>query len=240
MNMSRFTLALLMAIGCALLGPGTLALPGAIPAAAAQPPTGEESHAEDSHSEDSHSNDEAAHGAAAHGEGEGGSHGNTNPLSVDPDLAFFTLIIFALLLLVLGKFAWGPIRDALDNREQSIAEQIAEAQRSHDEARRLLGEHEAKLSKAQEEIRGLMDDARKEAEVQKQSIMAEAEKAAAAQQARAVREIHAAKNAALEELAQSEINRVVDLAGRIVGKELRADDHAGLIADAIKRLPSDN
>ena len=51
MNMSRFTLALLMAIGCALLGPGTLALPGAIPAAAAQPPTGEESHAEDSHSE---------------------------------------------------------------------------------------------------------------------------------------------------------------------------------------------
>ena len=141
MNMSRFTLALLMAIGCALLGPGTLALPGAIPAAAAQPPTGEESHAEDSHS-----NDEAAHGAAAHGEGEGESHGNTNPLSVDPDLAFFTLIIFALLLLVLGKFAWGPIRDALDNREQSIAEQIAEAQRSHDEARRLLGEHEAKLA----------------------------------------------------------------------------------------------
>ena len=95
---------------------------------------------------------------------------------MDPDLAFFTLIIFALLLLVLGKFAWGPIRDALDNREQSIAEQIAEAQRSHDEARRLLGEHEAKLAKAQEEIRGLMDDARKEAEVQKQSIMAEAEK----------------------------------------------------------------
>ncbi len=237
MNMFRLTVALLIVIGCAVFG-----LPWAVEGSFLQDAAAQELGHEAAHGE-------AAHGDAAHGDGEHGldghgdshaSHGNSNPLSVDPDLALFSLIVFVILLAVLWRFAWGPIRDALDEREQSIADQIAEAAKSRDEARRLMEEHEAKLASAQDEIRGLMEEARRDAEAQKLAIISEAEAAAASQRELAIRDIETAKVAALQDLAKSEVRRMVDLAGRIVGKELKAEDHASMVADAVRRLPSDN
>jgi F-type H+-transporting ATPase subunit b len=149
-------------------------------------------------------------------------------------------VVFILLLLILRKFAWGPICDALDHREQSIANNLAEAQRSHDEAKRLLAEHEARLAQTAGQVRALMDEARRDAEAQQQAILAEAEAAAANQKQRALKEIDAAKNAALADLARASVDQALGLAGRIVGQELRADDHDRLIQDALAKFPSKN
>ena len=181
------------------------------------------------------------HGAAAHGADDGhGAHANTNPLSIDPDLAIFTFIIFALLAVILRKFAWGPIRDAVEQRERRIAEQLEEAQRNRDEAQRMLSDHEAKLAATADEVKTIMDEARRDAENQKGQIIADAETAAAEQKDRAVREIDAAKNSALEQLASRSVDQAVSLAGRIVGQSLNKDDHGKLIQDALKQFPSDN
>src|SRR6476661_8429765 len=69
-----------------------------------------------------------------------------NPLAFDPDLAIFTFVVFILLVIVLGKFAWPQISAALDERERKIQANIDAAQAQNDEAKRLLGEHEAKLA----------------------------------------------------------------------------------------------
>ena len=53
--------------------------------------------------------------------------GDGGPFSWQSDLAIWTGVVFVVLLLVLWKFAWGPIADALARREQSIAGQIREA-----------------------------------------------------------------------------------------------------------------
>jgi len=208
-------------------------------------------HAGASHDGESHGDDgsHAAHGGEhdshgdhaddAHG-GDAHAGGNTNPLSVDPDLMIFTGIIFCLLLAVLGKFAWGPIRDSLDEREKGIEAQIAEAHRSNEEARRLLAEHEEKVAKASDEVREMLDKAKADAESQKASILAEAEAAAKSQKDRAVKEIHAAKNTALEQLAESSVDQALGLAGSIVGKKLDKKDHTNLIQEALKHIPSDN
>ena len=100
-----------------------------------------------------------------HGDEANASHGNTHPLSFDPDLAIVTAIIFGLLLLILGKFAWGPIRQALDDRENYVATQLDEAKQRHEDAQRLLKEHEQKLAGATDEVRALLDQARKEADL---------------------------------------------------------------------------
>lgn len=180
--------------------------------------------------------------AAGHeaGDGEHASHGNTHPLSADPDLAIFTAIIFGLLLLILGKFAWGPIRQALDDRENFVATQLDEAKQRHEDARRLLKEHEQKLAGATDEVRALLDQARKDADMQKQAILGEAQQAAAAEKDRALREIGAAKNEALQDLADKSVGTAVDLAGRIVGRQLDNKDHANLIEDALKQFTSKN
>lgn len=197
----------------------------------------EAGHAAESSTEGEVAGDHAVGGDEGHA---GETHGNTNPLSVDPDLALVTLAVFVLLFLILRKFAWGPIRDALDQREKGIAHQLDEARRSNEEARRLLEEHQSTLRRTGDEVRELLDQARRDAEAHKQRIVAEAEQAATAQKQRAVREIVAAKDSALEELARTSVDQAIGLAGRIVGRQLSPQDHQDLIQEAIQRFPSDN
>ena len=178
--------------------------------------------------------------AGAQGEETGGGHATSSPISVGPDLAIFTGIIFLLLLMVLSKFAWGPISQALQNREEGLLTQFEEAKRSNEEAHRLLAEHQNKLDGAAEEVRSLIDQAKREAETQKDGILSEAQAAAKSEKDRAVREIQAAKNQALKELAEKSVDTAVGLAGRIVRKQLSPDDHAQLIQDALGQLPSEN
>ena len=49
-----------------------------------------------------------------------------------------------------------------------------------------------------------------------------------------------AKNQALEELLQESVNRAFDLAGQIVGRDLKTEDHARLIKDTLENLPNQN
>lgn len=193
-----------------------------------------------------HGADDHAAGGAAHG----GTHhdpydlsaANAGPKQEDltefrSDLALATLLVFVVLLAVLWKFAWGPISQALDRREKNIADQLAEARRNNEEAHMLLAEHKQRLSRAAEEVRDMIDQARKDGEVLKQRLVAEAEQAASAQKDRAVREIEAAKNTALEELARRSVDQAVGLAGRIIGRNLKSEDHSQLIQETLEQMP---
>jgi F-type H+-transporting ATPase subunit b len=173
---------------------------------------------------------------------EAGSHDQANPatdpLSVDPDLAVWTFIVFALLLMVLWKFAWGPIVAGLEKREDSIEHNIAEAQRQHDEAKQLLVDYEAKLAGAADQVRGILDEARRDAEQTKQSIIAEAKSGAESERLRGLRDIEAATDAALQSLAERSAQLAVELAGKIVHSSLNAKDHTKLIQEAVARFPA--
>ena len=137
----------------------------------------------------------------------------------------------------LGAF---PIAEALDQREHGIAGQIDEANRSNEEAKRLLAEHQSRLDGARDEVKGLLEQARRDAESQKQQIVIEAQQAAQAEKERAVREIGLAKNQALQDLAERSVDTAVNLAGQIVRRQLTPDDHADLIKSALPQLPRDS
>lgn len=163
---------------------------------------------------------------------------STDPLSFDPDLAVFTFGVFVILLVVLRKFAWGPIMGALERREHNIAEHISQAERNHEQARLLLADYEKRLAGAANEVRELLDEARRDAEHTKQSILAEARQGAEAEKARALRDIESATDSALETLAQRSSQLAVDLAGKIVAAHLTKDDHARLIQEAVAKFPA--
>ncbi len=167
-------------------------------------------------------------------------HANTasDPLSVDPDLAIWTFVVFVLLLAVLWKFAWGPIVAGLEKREQSIAHNIAEAQRQNDDAKQILVDYEAKLSGAADQVRAMLDEARRDAEQTKQSIIAEAKSGAESERLRGLRDIETATDAALQSLAERSAQLAVDLAGKIVHNSLNAKDHSKLIQEAVAKFPA--
>lgn len=177
-----------------------------------------------------------AHGAAAGGHGGEASHGEevVNPLnSLKSDLAIWTAVVFLVLLFVLWKLAWGPITDGLDKREQYISAQIAQAEKNNAEARQLLEEHQRKLSGAHDEVRGILDRGRHEAEQTGRELIEKARVESQREQAKALREIEQASAGALKELADLSATLAVELAGKIVGAKLQPADHAALIARAV-------
>ena len=164
----------------------------------------------------------------------------TDPLTVDPDLAIWSAIVFLLLLAVLTKFAWRPISEALDNREQSIAAQIQAAERSNEEARRLLSEYQQQLSGVHDEVRAIIEEAKRDAEHTQQEIISRAHSEAEAFRDRARRDIDSAKAQALKELSEASAKQAVELAGRILRSELDAGRHAQLVEEALGRFPQGN
>jgi F-type H+-transporting ATPase subunit b len=180
----------------------------------------------------------AAHDEHAH------VHIGANDVSTDPadfktDLAIWTFVVFLVLLGVLRKFAWGPITAGLDKRERVVAEHIAIAEQSEAEAKRLLAEYEAKLLGAQDQVRAIVEEARKDAEAMHQEILAKARKDAEAEMERAKHEITTAKDQALIALAQSAADHAVELAGKILGAKLNAADHRSLIEQSLAGFKAD-
>ena len=194
------------------------------------------SDAEASDAESSVHADNAAHDDAAHAH----DPNATNPFVVDPDLAIATGIVFVLLFLVLSKFAWGPIVEALDNREQSVANKIEEANNNFAKAQEQLAIYEKKIAAAAEESRAMLDTARKDAEAVAAKLRAEAEEDAKRQRERALTDIEAAKNAALRDISEKSADIAVSLAGKIVRREVKSADHAELIRGALDKMPSSN
>src|SRR5690606_31537307 len=156
----------------------------------------------------------------------------------------WTGVVFLLLFAVLSKFAWPAISTALLERERRIEQNIADAAAKHEEAKHLLVEHEARLASAADEVRALLEEARRDAEYTKQQILAEAKQAADQERDRALRDVERAADAAMKNLAETSANLAVDLAGKIVQQNLSAEQHAQLVRDALGKMsrlsPSQN
>ena len=146
--------------------------------------------------------------------------------------------VFVLLAALLAKFAWKPIMEGLDKRERGIAESIAATQRANDEARNMLASYERRLAEAADEVRGMLEEARRDAETTKQTIVAEARKAADDEQARAKREIGLATDDALSRIAERAGELAVDVAGKFIRQKLTADDQQQLIRDSVASIRS--
>ena len=121
----------------------------------------------------------------------------------------------------------------LDKREQGIADQIAQAEAANQQAKELLAEHQRKLAAAGDEVRGILDQGRRQAEQLGRELLDKAKQEAKAEQERALRQIDAATDAAMGKLADQSAALAVELAGKIVRAELNPRDHAQLIEQAV-------
>ncbi len=145
-------------------------------------------------------------------------------------------MVFVLLFLILKTFAWPQIVAALEERERKIADNIAAAEARHEDAKRLLAEHEAKLAAAAGEVRELLEEARRDAEHTRKSIADKGHQDAQNELARALREIDRAKDAAVQELAVASANVAIDLARKVVREKLTPAEQNQIVRDALGKL----
>lgn len=180
----------------------------------------------------------AGHEAAAAPESGEHSGGAPNPLKAEPTLAIWTLLVFLCLLAVLGKYAWKPLLTALHERERHLQHTLDETERARSESEALLAEHRRQMSRAADEVRALLDQARRDAQVTAEGMIRQAQEEAEAARQRAQRDIASARDQALAEIWQKTADMAVQTAGRVLATELSPDDHRRLLDAAIRELPA--
>lgn len=159
-----------------------------------------------------------------------------SPFAGDFGVALWTLVIFLLVVWVLGKFAWGPVLGALQGREEFIRQSLIDAKRERQEAEAHLEEVEERLSKARSEASEIVDQGQQAASRLKSELEESARQEADALVARARQEIDLAREAAVKDLYSQGTDLVIELAERVVRRELSAADHERLIAEAVDEL----
>ena len=181
----------------------------------------------------------AAADASDHSSGADGSHETGAPLGWKQDLALFSLIVFLVFLLVLKKFAWGPLIAGLDQREAGIRAHFEGAEEARRKAEELLAEHDARLEGVQDEVREIIAEARRDAEHTRSEIVAAAQHEAEATRDRAVAEIERARDQALKDLFDQVAHQVATATEHVLERSLQESDQQRLIEEALAQVSAE-
>src|ERR671911_307259 len=163
-------------------------------------------------------------------------HAAPGPLSVEPGLMIWTVIVFLLLLLVLKKFAYPALLGAVEARERALQEQLDEAERNRAESAKLLEEHKKLLAEARTQAHGLLVEARTSAEKERALAM---EKTLQEQQQlleRARREIGSERDRAIAELRAEAVELSLAAASKLIGERLDSDTDRKLVQQYLTGL----
>lgn len=157
-------------------------------------------------------------------------------LRVEPGLLLWTIITFIVLLLILWKAAWKPLVEALDSRAEKVRGDIENADRSRQEAEKLLAQHKAMMDNAKNEAAKVIADSKTEAEKVKNDIITKAGADAKDLSDRARKEITLAKDKALAEIKAEVVTLSTEIAAKIINKNLNPNDQKALVEETLNKV----
>jgi F-type H+-transporting ATPase subunit b len=167
----------------------------------------------------------------------GGAYGVILPA---PGELLWGAVAFTIVFFVLSKLAFPALGRVLDDRAAAIQGKMEEADAKLVEAEEARRGYEASIADARGEANRIIEDAKTTAEQLRSDIVAKAEAEAAAIVERAQADIAAERDRALQELRTQVGSLSVELASRIVERELDTATHQTLVDEYIERLSSQN
>ncbi|MBQ7679515.1 MAG: F0F1 ATP synthase subunit B [Butyrivibrio sp.] len=137
---------------------------------------------------------------------------------------------------LIKRFLFKPIGEILEKRKALADKEIREARESRAQADQLKDQYETSLADAHQEAARIISDAQREAQAKADELVQEAEQTATNLRKRAAADIEQERRRAINE-AKDEIGGLaMDIAGKVVEKELNESDHRRLIDDFITRV----
>ena len=158
-----------------------------------------------------------------------GGGGNTG-------LMFWTAVTFLILYIILYRFAWGPLREALDEREKKIKESLEQAEIAQAKAAESLQKQEEVIAQARDEAQALIAKAKSTAESMREEIVRKARQEAEAQLERAKKEISVEREKAISEIKRLSIELSIAATTKAIGKALSPKDHEDLILQSMQEM----
>jgi F-type H+-transporting ATPase subunit b len=157
-------------------------------------------------------------------------------ISPNLGLMIWTALLFGLSMLVLAKVAFPLISEALDRRQKAIEDSIDEAEKIRSEADQLLADYRERLKEARGQADEIVERARKAAETHQKEAESEATAKRQQEMERTLKEIDAAKHAALDDIRREVADLTVLATERVTRKTLTEDDQRRLVEDALSEL----
>jgi F-type H+-transporting ATPase subunit b len=154
-------------------------------------------------------------------------------VSPAPGLMIWTLVIFFLTFLLLRAKVFGPIAKAIEDRRAAVRENIESAERSRDEAQKLLEEYKEQLAQSRHEASDIIERARRTAEESSRQAREELR----AEKERGLEQVQEAIAAETRQALDQIKNEVADLTllatEKVIGRALDQREQQRLIDEAL-------
>jgi F-type H+-transporting ATPase subunit b len=157
-------------------------------------------------------------------------------VSPNVGVMLWTLVAFGITVVLLARLVFPRISDALEKRQKTIEDSIDSAQRTREEAEKLLGEYRERLHEARAQSDEIVQRARQTAEAHEHEVKERSRELAAEASARAARDIEAATVRALGELRSEVANLTVMATEKVTRKVLDSSDQKRLVEEALGEL----
>lgn len=148
-------------------------------------------------------------------------------------MIFWTTVFFLILLLILGKFAWPAILNAVRTRNESIRKSLESAKKAREEMAKLQADNEKILAKAKAERDAMIREARDVKDV----IIAEAREKAAEHTSKLLRNAKEAikneKLAAINEIKEQIVTLSIDIAEKVLRQTLSNEKEQKKLVDKL-------
>ena len=160
-----------------------------------------------------------------------------NPLvQPDPGLFIWTIITFLVLLALLAKFAWTPLLQALEGRQERIRRSLEDADKARQELERLQQESAKIMQQARIEAESIVAQTRADAERLREELKQKAKEEADNILRNAQQQIQLQTRQAIQQIRHEVADIAVSLASKLLERNLAKEDNARLIDDTLKQI----
>ena len=157
-------------------------------------------------------------------------------VGIDPWTALFTFCNMMITFAVLKKFLFKPVKKMIDDRQEEIDTMYADADAAKQKAAELEQEYQQHLQSIRDERDTLLREATARAQKREEEIVGEARAEAAALRAAAEADIAQERKKAVNDLKNEIGGIAVDIAGKVVEREINETDHKALIDEFIRNV----
>ncbi len=151
-------------------------------------------------------------------------------------LSVWTTLVFLTLLAILWKFAWGPILEMVQAREDGIQDTLDQAANQRDEAAKLLAEHRQQMADARRQGQQMIAEGKEAGERVRQDIEEKARSEGEVMIERARESIEREKDAALDELRRESVDLARAAAAKLIKESLDEKKDRALVMGYIDEL----
>ena len=137
---------------------------------------------------------------------------------------------------LIKRFLFKHINEVLKKRQEAADKDIQEAKKAKEAAEAVKTEYETSMSDARGEANRIIEDAKKDANLRAEELIKEAEQHASSIKAKAEEDIRLERKKALNEVKDEIGSIAMDIAGKVVEKEIHEDEHKALIDEFLQNV----